>query len=66
MHAAAHAPAALLLRSFVTLLSPGILNSAKKWLPRARLWKLILSQNTAGYWCVFRVHRRATAFSILH
>ena len=37
---------------FVTLLSPGILNMASKWLPRARLWKLILSQSTAGYWCV--------------
>ena len=23
---------------------------AKKWLPRARLWKLILSQSTTGYW----------------
>jgi len=34
----------------VTLLSPGILNMAKKWLPRARLWKLILSQSTTGYW----------------
>ena len=38
--------------SFVTLLSPGILNMSKKWLPRARLWKLILSQSTTGYWCV--------------
>ena len=36
---------------FVTLLSPGVLNMNKKWLPRARLWRLILSQNTAGYWC---------------
>ena len=34
----------------MTLLSPGILNIAKKWLPRARLWKLILSQNINGYW----------------
>ena len=51
--------------SFVTLLSPGILNSAKKWLPRARLWKLILSQNTAGYWCVLRVHRQAITLPFL-
>ena len=35
---------------FVTLLSPGILNMSKKWLPRARLWRLILSQNTSGFW----------------
>jgi hypothetical protein len=35
---------------FVTLLSPGILNMNKKWLPRARLWRLILSQNSAGFW----------------
>jgi hypothetical protein len=35
---------------FVTLLSPGILNMAKKWLPRARLWRLILCQTTTGYW----------------
>ena len=37
---------------FVTLLSPGILNMATKWLPRARLWRLILSQSTTGYWYV--------------
>ena len=35
---------------FITLLSPGILNMSNKWLPRARLWKLILSQSTTGYW----------------
>ena len=35
---------------FVTLLSPGVLNMNKMWLPRARLWRLILSQSTAGYW----------------
>jgi len=35
---------------FVTLLSPGIVNMNKKWLPRARLWRLILSQNAAGFW----------------
>jgi hypothetical protein len=35
---------------FVTLLSPGVLNMSKKWLPRARLWRLILSQTTTGYW----------------
>ena len=50
MLAPAHAPRVPLWRSFVTLLSPGILNMAKKWLPRARLWKLILSQSTTGYW----------------
>ena len=35
---------------FITLLSPGILNMEKKWMPRARLWRLILSQSTKGYW----------------
>jgi hypothetical protein len=35
---------------FVTLLSPGVLNMTKKWLPRARLWRLILSQTTTGFW----------------
>ena len=56
LRAPAHAPPVLLWckNSFVTLLSPGILNTAKKWLPRARLWKLILCQNVAGYWCVPR------------
>jgi hypothetical protein len=35
---------------FVTLLSPGVLNSTHRWLVRARLWRLILSQNTEGWW----------------
>ena len=35
---------------FVTLTSPGILNGTHRWLPRARLWRLILSQSTEGYW----------------
>jgi hypothetical protein len=37
---------------FITLLSPGILNMNKKWLPHARLWRLILCQNKAGFWYV--------------
>jgi hypothetical protein len=35
---------------FVTLLSPGILNGTHRWLVRARLWRLILSQNVEGWW----------------
>lgn len=35
---------------FVTLLSPGVLNGEHRWLQRARLWKLILSQSRGGYW----------------
>jgi hypothetical protein len=35
---------------FVTLLSPGVLNGLHRWLVRARLWRLILSQSTEGYW----------------
>jgi hypothetical protein len=34
----------------VTLLSPGILNVKAEWLVRARLWRLILSQSTGGWW----------------
>ena len=35
---------------FVTLLSPGVLNGTHRWLQRARLWRLILSQTTEGFW----------------
>jgi hypothetical protein len=36
---------------FVTMMSPGILDIRHKWLLRARLWKLLLSQHaTEGYW----------------
>jgi hypothetical protein len=35
---------------FVTLTSPGVLNGTHRWLTRARLWRLILSQSTEGYW----------------
>jgi hypothetical protein len=35
---------------FVTLLSPGVLNGTHRWLTRARLWRLILSQSTEGWW----------------
>ena len=34
----------------VTLMSPGILDVRHKWLIRARLWKLILSQSPDGSW----------------
>jgi hypothetical protein len=36
--------------TFLTLISPGILNVKSSWLVRARIWKLILGQNTEGYW----------------
>jgi hypothetical protein len=35
---------------FVTLLSPGILNGTHRWLVRARLWRLVLSQSVEGWW----------------
>jgi hypothetical protein len=35
---------------YITLVSPGILNTTHKWLVRARLFKLILSQSTEGWW----------------
>jgi hypothetical protein len=35
---------------FVTLLSPGVLNTRDKWFVKARLWRLILSQSTDGSW----------------
>jgi hypothetical protein len=36
---------------FVTMLSPGVLNTRDKWWLRARLWKMILSQSAAdGSW----------------
>ena len=34
---------------FVTLLSPGILNTRQQWWIKARLWKLILSQHADGF-----------------
>jgi len=36
--------------AFLTLLSPGILNTRDKWWVKAKLWKLILSQSPEGYW----------------
>ena len=33
--------------TFVTLLSPGVLDGKAQWWPRVRFWKLILSQNTS-------------------
>ncbi len=36
--------------AFLTLLSPGILNTREKWWVKARLWKLILSQSPQGFW----------------
>ena len=35
---------------FVTLLSPGTLNSRTRWLVRARFFKLMMSQTTSGFW----------------
>ena len=38
---------------FLTLLNPGVLNTRHRWWIKARLWKLILSQNTeGGFWDV--------------
>jgi hypothetical protein len=36
--------------AFLNLLSPGVLDCGRGWLPRARLWKLILSQRRDGSW----------------
>jgi hypothetical protein len=36
--------------AFLTLLSPGIMGTAHEWLPRARLWRLVLSQRADGSW----------------
>ena len=35
---------------FVTLLTPGVLTGRHRWLQRARLWRLILSQHPDGCW----------------
>ncbi len=35
---------------FLSLLSPTVLDGKDKWWPKARLWKLILSQAPDGYW----------------
>ena len=35
---------------FVSVVAPGMLNTHAKWLLRARLWRLILSQNVEGWW----------------
>ena len=45
---------------FVTMLSPGILNVERRWLQRARLFKLILSQRADGSWDA----SSTTAFSL--
>jgi hypothetical protein len=47
-------------------LSPGVLNGTHRWLVRARLWRLILSQSTEGWWdaspnTAFVLEARATA-----
>jgi hypothetical protein len=47
---AAGATFARTLLDCTSLLLPGVLNSEKKWLPRTRLWRLILSQAPEGYW----------------
>jgi hypothetical protein len=36
--------------TFLTLISPGILNVKSTWLVRARIWKCILGQSTEGWW----------------
>jgi hypothetical protein len=36
--------------TFLTLISPGILNVRSTWLVRARIWKCILGQSTEGWW----------------
>jgi hypothetical protein len=52
--------------AFLTLLSPGVLSSRRNWLSIACLWKLLLSQSTAGCWdasasVAFGLHARARA-----
>jgi hypothetical protein len=42
----------------------GTLNGSKRWLVRARLWRLILSQNTEG-WCAAAAARVRTAVTPL-
>ena len=36
--------------SFLTLLSPGVLYSRSRWWRKARLWRLVMAQSTAGCW----------------
>jgi hypothetical protein len=36
--------------TFITLVSPGVLNVRAHWLQRARLWRLILAQHVEGFW----------------
>jgi hypothetical protein len=35
--------------AFLTLLSPGTLNTRERWWVKARLWRLLLAQHTDGY-----------------
>ena len=36
--------------AFLTLLSPGVLNTRERWWDKARLFKLVLAQNPDGFW----------------
>ena len=36
--------------AFLTLLSPGVLNTSEHWWLRSRLWKAILCQSREGWW----------------
>ena len=54
-----------LCTDLVTMMSPGCIDTRRKWLPRVRLWKLILSQHADGSWTAssttaFALEARAT------
>lgn len=55
-----------LCTDLITMMSPGNIDLRRKWLPRVRMWKLLLSQNTDGSWpasstTAFALEARATS-----
>ena len=50
----------LLRTDFITMMQPGCIDLRRKWLPRVRMWKLILSQDADGSWPA----SSSTAFSL--
>ncbi len=53
-------PFGQLSTDFVTMMSPGNIDTRRRWLPRVRMWKLILSQNVDGSWAA----SSTTAFAL--
>jgi hypothetical protein len=50
----------------LSLLAPGVMNGRARWWPRARLFRLVLSQSADGYWDIsetvaFALEARSTA-----